>query len=159
METIKAYLFDWGNTLMVDFPDCKGKMVDWKVVKAFEGAEETLACLSSKARLYVATGAADSTEGEIEGAFARVGLDKYISGYFCKHNLGLEKGSPEFLEAILARLGLSPKYVAMVGDDYAKDIKPALAAGIKPFFLTARHVTPLNPRVTIIHSLKELGSF
>ena len=26
----EAYLFDWGDTLMTDFPDASGKMCDWE---------------------------------------------------------------------------------------------------------------------------------
>ncbi|MCK7543573.1 HAD family hydrolase [Marinobacter bryozoorum] len=129
----KGYLFDWGNTLMVDFPHSCGKMCDWTKVQAVEGAEQVLAYLSRNASIYVATGAADSTVGDIEKAFRRVGLDRYISGYFCQSNIGQPKGSPEFLIEILHRLGLTPQDTAMVGDNFDKDIAPALAAGIKPF--------------------------
>jgi len=27
---IKALIFDWGDTVMRDFPDCKGPMADWE---------------------------------------------------------------------------------------------------------------------------------
>ena len=43
---IKIYLFDWGDTLMIDSPGIPGKMCDWKVVQAVEGAKEMLSCLS-----------------------------------------------------------------------------------------------------------------
>ncbi|MDK9759618.1 HAD family hydrolase, partial [Vibrio sp. D173a] len=70
----KTYLFDWGNTLMVDFPDQSGKMCDWPVVEPIAGAHETLEYLSKYHKVYVATNAADSTELEIKHAFSRVGL-------------------------------------------------------------------------------------
>ncbi len=38
----EVYLFDWGNTLMVDFPVVSGKMCDWETVEVVEGAEEAL---------------------------------------------------------------------------------------------------------------------
>ncbi|MDO6775961.1 MULTISPECIES: hypothetical protein [unclassified Shewanella] len=62
------YLFDWGDTLMVDFTDEQGKMCHWEKVKAVDGAIETLAYLSSSADIYVATGAADSAEVDIKQA-------------------------------------------------------------------------------------------
>jgi len=31
---LHVYLFDWGDTLMVDFPGTPGKMCDWQVVEA-----------------------------------------------------------------------------------------------------------------------------
>ena len=83
---IEVYLFDWGDTLMVDFPNASGKMCDWENVKAVTGAKNALNALSRHAKIYVATGAADSTELEIKLAFERVGLSEFISGYFCKAN-------------------------------------------------------------------------
>ena len=40
---IDVYLFDWGDTLMVDFPNASGKMCDWVTVEAIIGANDTLA--------------------------------------------------------------------------------------------------------------------
>jgi putative hydrolase of the HAD superfamily len=71
---------------MVDFPSVPGKMCDWEVVEAVNGAKEVLEALSKHSQIYVATGAADSTELEIKRAFERVGLNQFISGYFCKAN-------------------------------------------------------------------------
>jgi len=90
----KIYLFDWGDTLMVDFPDQKGKMCDWDEVQAVNGAHEILENLSREHLIYVATNAADSSENDIKLAFERVGLAQFLAGYFCKANLGLGKGSP-----------------------------------------------------------------
>ena len=69
-----AYLFDWGDTLMVDFPGVAGKMCDWEVLEVVAGAEQTLAHLSQAGPLYIAINAAESNEAEIENAFERVGL-------------------------------------------------------------------------------------
>lgn len=105
----KIYLFDWGDTLMVDFPGVPGKMCDWEVLEAVAGATETLAHLSTSSPVYIATNAAESNEAEIEQAFERVGLARYISGYFCKANLGLSKNEPGFYQAILERLNFTTK--------------------------------------------------
>ncbi|TON05786.1 hydrolase, partial [Vibrio parahaemolyticus] len=37
----KVYLFDWGDTLMNDFPDQTGKMCDWENIQAVNGALQT----------------------------------------------------------------------------------------------------------------------
>ncbi|NOI80201.1 HAD-IA family hydrolase [Vibrio tubiashii] len=129
-----VYLFDWGDTLMVDFAEQKGKMYLWPQVEAVEEAEETLKALSKNHTIYVATSAQESTESEIQQAFERVGLDPYINGYFCKANLGLEKNSPEFYQAILESLGDSASQVTMVGDNLDKDIYPALEAGLQAIY-------------------------
>ncbi|WP_105903776.1 HAD family hydrolase [Vibrio gangliei] len=127
----KVYLFDWGDTLMVDFPDQVGKMCDWESIQAVNGALETLAILSKHHQIYVATNAADSTETDIKLAFDRVGLSPFISGYFCKANLGIGKGDPDFFHRIIDTLNVDPKSVVMIGDSYDKDIEPAVIAGIE----------------------------
>lgn len=153
---ISVYLFDWGDTLMVDFPDAQGKMCDWETVQAVEGAKETLAALSKNAKVYIATGAADSTEIEIRQAFDRVGLSQFISGYFCKANIGLLKGTPDFLSAILDTLTISPANVAMVGDNFEKDIKPAIMVGIQPIWFAKNNSSPQAENVKVIKHLSEL---
>ncbi|WP_062260936.1 HAD family hydrolase [Endozoicomonas arenosclerae] len=154
---IKIYLFDWGDTLMIDFPGVPGKMCDWEVVQTVDGAEEVLEELSSEALVYVATGAAESTEAEIKSAFDRVNLSQYISGYFCKANLGVTKGSPEFLKSILAQLNVTPQSVAMVGDSIEKDIKPALSIGIQAILFSPHDVDAIPDNVKVIHNLRELS--
>lgn len=153
---INVYLFDWGDTLMVDFPGVTGKMCNWEIVEPVTGAKEALEVLSKNAQIYIATGAADSTELEIQQAFERVGLSQFISGYFCRANLGLPKGSPEFLNSILDKLKVRSENVAMVGNNFDKDIKPAIATGIHPFWFTSKHIESATDNVKVIRELSEL---
>ncbi|MGF1721127.1 HAD family hydrolase [Vibrio kyushuensis] len=140
----KAYLFDWGDTLMVDFPDAQGKMCDWKHVEAIDGAELVLSTISIQSKIFIATSANESTESDIQSAFNRVGLDKYITGYFCKANLGLAKGTPEFYLKIVDEIGLQPNQVVMIGDTFSKDIQPAIQAGLSArWFNPKRAESPL----------------
>ena len=126
----KVYLFDWGDTLMVDFPEQNGKMCDWVYVEAVDGAKEALDCLSQSSKIYIATNAAESSESEIKLAFERVGLSEFISGYFCKTRLGIPKGTPDFYNAIVNELGVEPQDITMIGDTFENDISPALKAGL-----------------------------
>jgi len=144
-----VYLFDWGDTLMVDFLGVPGKMCDWDVLEAVDGAAQTLAQLCKSSRVYIATNAAQSNEEEINRAFERVGLARYIDGYFCKANLGLSKNDAGFYEAIINRLSLAPNQVTMVGDSLDKDITPALKAG-----LNARWFNPTGKPVE--HGLAQI---
>jgi len=153
---VDTFLFDWGDTLMVDFPEVQGKMCDWDVVQVVDGAEEVLAYLSKRSDIFIATGAAESTELDIKRAFERAGLSKYISGYFCKSNLGIPKGSPDYYMAILSKLGKQASDVAMVGDSLEKDIIPASKIGIQSFWLTSKKVTDLPKNTAMISSLGEL---
>lgn len=151
----KTYLFDWGDTLMVNFPDQSGKMCDWPVVEPIDGALETLEYLSKHHRVYVATNAADSSEQDIQRAFSRVGLDKFISGYFCKSNLGVDKMSLDFFPAILARLNVPSSRVTMVGDTLEKDIVPAIDAGLNAIWFN--RTVNQNSTNTDFHSIKQLS--
>ncbi|NVD35838.1 HAD family hydrolase [Marinobacter lutaoensis] len=152
---IDAYLFDWGDTLMVDFPGTPGKMCDWKIVQAVDGASEALEFLSESAAVYIATGASESSVADIQRAFNRVGLDQYVSGYFCKSSVGCSKGSPDFLPTILGLLVLPASRTAMVGDSFAKDIEPAMRAGVQPIWLTQEDA-PQGTDIRVIRSLREL---
>ena len=151
-----AYLFDWGDTLMVDLPGMHGPMADWPRVAAVDGAAEALAALSAVARLYVATGARDSDANDIARAFARVRLDRYLSGYFGPAELGVHKGTPGFFPAILDALALPADRVAAVGDDLERDIRPAAAAEITPYWLCARPPATLPAGTRVIASLRAL---
>ncbi|TVU62242.1 HAD family hydrolase [Vibrio atlanticus] len=137
IELTEIVLFDWGNTLMIDFPDAQGKMCDWKTVEEMSGARVLLAELSKHHNVYIATNAADSSKGDIIRAFERVDLSQYIDGYFCKASIGLSKYDSGFYPAIIAKLGVKPQDVTMVGDTLAKDIYPALEAGLQAIWLNS----------------------
>ena len=151
-----VYLFDWGDTLMVDFPGVPGKMCDWETVEAVDGALKALSHLSKSASIYIATGAAESSESDIQIAFKRVGLDRYITGYFCRANLGISKGEPDFLPAILDKLSADKPHVFMVGDSLVKDVEPALNAGIKAIWLNRKLDISAPKGVKVIRHLAEL---
>jgi putative hydrolase of the HAD superfamily len=137
-QNIQTVLFDWGDTLMVDFSNESGKMCDWETVEAVAGAEEVLHALAKEYTLCVATNAQDSSCRDIEKAFQRVGLDKYISHYFCFENLGVSKVSPQFFPKILEQLNSDAQNVIMVGNEYHKDIEPAVNAGIAAIHLSEK---------------------
>jgi FMN phosphatase YigB (HAD superfamily) len=139
---IKAILFDWGDTLMVDFPDEKGPMKDWRRVSATRNAEACLAALAPRFPLYVATNAKDSGREDIMAAFARVGLAPYLSGVFCFREIGAPKPSKEFFGYILGKLGLSAEEILMVGDDLEKDYRGARSFGLRALLYDPRGERP-----------------
>lgn len=141
---------------MVDFPGVPGKMCDWDYVEAVDGAFEALAYLSRSSSIYIATGAAESSESEIRDALGKVDLSQFITGYFCKANLGITKGDPEFLPAIIRKLGVNADQVAMVGDSLVKDVMPAAEAGIEPIWLRSNSSSTAPPSIRTIKHLKEL---
>ena len=150
------YLFDWGDTLMVDFPEQQGKMCDWPIVQAVDGAQEVLDKLAEHHQVFVATNAAESRVSDIRAAFERVGLAQYISGYFCKANLGIGKGSPEFFAKIAQQLDVESSALVMIGDSLENDIDPALKAGLNAIWFNPSTTTELNQAYRQINCLREI---
>jgi len=126
----QVYLFDWGDTLMVDIKGASGKMRDWPNVEMVKGADIALSKLAKQHAIYIATGAADSSADDIKAAFERIDLAQYITGYFCQANLGVGKGDVNFYLAIMNKLQLPASNVVMVGDSLSRDIVPAIECGL-----------------------------
>ena len=154
----KAYVFDWGDTLMIDFPDTPGAMKDWDKVEAIDGAEDTLKYLSSIVPVYVATGAPKTTPENIEAALRRVNLSKYVQGYFCKANTGLNKPSPEYYVAIARSINVPASKITMVGDNLEKDVLPAMSAGMQGCWFNPKNKTSGKTGFKTITKLSELCS-
>jgi putative hydrolase of the HAD superfamily len=129
---IKAVIFDWGNTLMVDFYDQKGAMHTWKNLKTTKNAKECLEIVSKKFPCFLGTNADDSNKDDIYKALKIVGIDKYITDIFCSKEIGFHKPSKEFFYEILNKLNVNPEEIVFIGDDLDKDIKCAKKVGIIP---------------------------
>ena len=112
--------------------------------------------IKNSENIYIATGAADSTAQEIKSAFDRVELSQYISGYFCKENIGLEKGTAVFLNAIISTLAIPVSNITMVGDSFIKDIEPAISVGITPIWFTSNSEQLTSDNIRTIKRLSEL---
>jgi len=138
MKKYKHYLFDWGDTLMVDFPSEDGPMYKWSKVEAVEGADKLLSELSSVANCYVATNAKASSKDDIRKALSRVLLDKYIKDVFCYQSIGFEKPSKEFFYYILASLNADKNEIVMIGDGLEKDILGAIDFGFEAIWINTR---------------------
>lgn len=153
----KYILFDWGDTLMKDFPSDR-PMVEWDYVEAVAGAGEVLNRLGPQAALILATSAAVSDESQIRGALKRVDLDAHIQKIYCFKNTGLKK-SPGFYRHILHDLDASPAEAVMVGDSFENDVLAASQAGIYAvWFNPQADEKREGPRYTTIYSLTELPS-
>ena len=125
------YLFDWGNTLMMDDPRQTGPMYLWASVSLCKNARPALEILSQNHALYLATNAKDSDETDIRKALIRTGINDYITGIFCFRRLGVLKPSPEFFKAVLECLKCSPGDILMVGDDPKNDVTWAIENGAR----------------------------
>src|SRR5512133_3198639 len=125
-----SVLFDWGDTVMRDYPERTNPMVEWESVEVIEGIAEVLAYLhASGRRIILATSAEISDENQIRGALRRGGLDQYFWGIYCFKNTNLPKGE-EFYRHIMKDLQLSASNALMVGDGFEKDIHIPNTLGI-----------------------------
>ncbi len=139
MAKIKVIIFDWGDTLMMDFSSIdpkrfQGAMAHWPKVAIISGVEEVLRELSNKYICCVASNAGDSTAELMGQALARVGIKDYFIHLITSRELGYNKPDLNFFHNMLKELQVQPEETVMVGNDYAKDIIPAKTVGIRTVF-------------------------
>jgi FMN phosphatase YigB (HAD superfamily) len=152
----KNLLFDWGNTIMVDFV-LPGPMCSWNKVALVEGAENALQILSQKYDCHLATNAGASTTKEVRLALSRVDVDKFFSEIFLADEIGFDKPDIRFFNAIIDRLVLPPDSFIMIGDNYFKDCVGAKKAGMKTVLLNTNRVTGSFPMAdAVIRTFDEL---
>ena len=125
----KILLFDWGNTIMVDFK-LPGPMVTWERVAWVVGAEDALKALAGYT-CCIATNAGESDSEAVKKGLARVGADTYFTFIFSSWELGFDKPDPRFFRFIIGKLRTDPANCIMIGDNYEKDIIAAKTAGMK----------------------------
>lgn len=138
---IRAVLFDWGDTLMRDFPDQTGPMADWPHVEALPGAYDLLAGLQGRYRLALATNAADSGEAKVREALRRVGLEGHFELILTAREAGVAKPMPGFFRAALEKLGVQAAEAVMVGDSWLTDVEGAKSVGLRTVWLNPRNRT------------------
>jgi putative hydrolase of the HAD superfamily len=153
-------LFDWGDTVMRDYPERTAPMVEWENVEVIEGIADVLAYLhSSGRRIVLATSAEISDENQIRGALARGGLDIYFSHIYCYKNTRLPKGEA-FYRYILNDLHLLPSDALMVGDGFEKDIHiPNTLGMFGVWFNPKSGETRKGERHGTVHSMQDLLAF
>ena len=125
----KILLFDWGNTIMVDFR-LPGPMFTWDKVAWVKGAEDALKALAGYT-CCIATNAGESDAEAVKKGLARVGADTYFRFIFSSWDIGFEKPDPRFFRFIIGKLRTNPVNCIMIGDNYEKDIIAAKSAGMK----------------------------
>ena len=145
------YLFDWGDTLMVDFPNQTGPMCEWPHIEIVPGAVECLRRLSLNATCHLATNARDSNLEQIRLALQRAGLSQYLNNIFCYRTVGYDKSEPAFYKHIVDELKVEAQHIIMVGDSLAKDIYPALAQGLHAIWYNPQQLKPPEHVVAINH--------
>ena len=153
-------LFDWGDTVMRDYPEIATPMVEWETVEMIDGIADVLGYLHSGGRrIILATSASISDENQIRGALARCRLDQYFSGIYCFKNTGLIKGEA-FYRHMLNDLNIPASDAWMVGDSFEKDVQAANAVGIFAVWFNARSDETRKGELHVtVHSMSELAGF
>ena len=127
----RCVLFDWGDTLMRDFPEFSGPMAAWSHVEAIPNVKEVLAELQPQWTLALATNSVDSDETAIWKALSRVGVGSLLDKVFCFRTIGHSKPSPGFFDYIVKDLRMDRRRMVMVGDGFEKDVLGANRSGIR----------------------------
>ncbi len=133
-QAVKAVIFDWGDTLMRDYPEKPGPMYLWDEVSLLDGAEVLLKYLKGKYLLAVATNAECSNTEAMVKALQRVGIAHYFDCFSSSLDLGAAKPDPRFFQEVCKQLGVSPGDCVMVGNSYEKDIVGACQAGLQTIY-------------------------
>lgn len=150
-------LFDWGDTLMRDFPEFQGPMKDWPRLEALPHAAETLAALSPNWNLALATSADISTEKDIRIALDKVNLGQWLERIYSFTTTGLRKTSPDFYSFILKDLGLSPQQVIMIGDHLEADVHVPNICGMRAIWLNEHSAQDREGLLyRTVHNLSEI---
>jgi HAD superfamily hydrolase (TIGR01509 family) len=130
MNTIKAIIFDWGDTVMRDFSEYKGPMAYWPEVEVVAGIEPALQQLQNDFICCLASNAVDSDAGLMGLALSRVNLRQHFQYLFTSRELGYKKPDPTFYRELLRRMNLQQEQCIAVGNSYEKDIVPAKSVGM-----------------------------
>jgi putative nucleotidyltransferase with HDIG domain len=152
MNLLKTVIFDWGDTVMRDFPEYEGSMADWPRVEVVPDLPAVLSILVEDYTLALATNAAESNSKQVQAALRRVGLEDYFSFIFTARELGTSKHDPDYYPQVLKTLNCLPEQALMVGDNYETDIAAAKSAGIHTAWFAP--VGTLCPQAHPIHDLE-----
>lgn len=154
---IRAVIFDWGDTVMRDFAGYDGPMVSWPRVELIPGADQALASLSPTYLCCLASNAGISNAELMGQALERVAVRQYFHHLWTSKELGVAKPDPRFFLGVAARLSLAPGECVMVGNDYAKDIAGARAAGMRTVWLNpSGDAAPGTAADLVIESMADL---
>lgn len=153
-------LFDWGDTVMRDYPEIATPMIQWETVEIIDGIADVLKYLDASGRqIALATSANISSEEQIRGALARVGVEHYFSKIYSFRTTNLPKGE-EFYRFILNDLNISASDAVMVGDHLEKDVQVPNSLGMFAVWFNPHSQEKLDSDLQVtVHSMPELKKY
>ena len=118
------------------------------------GAEEAVAALSKKYRLFLAS---NGTARVQAGRLTSANLYRFFETVFVSQELGANKPSIEFFERAFAQIpGLDKEKTMMVGDSLTSDILGGNRAGILTCWVNPGHL-PANPEIVPDYEIESIA--
>lgn len=139
-----AVLFDLGDTLMDETTEQKDETATTQRAELFDGAAELVWGL--RRRGYLVGLVADTRPGTYRNVLRQHGLQRAFDVLAISEELGCEKPARRMFEHALRGLGLGPDEadrVVMVGNNIARDVRGAKAAGMRTVWLHFNERYPL----------------
>ncbi len=154
---IKALIFDWGDTVMRDYPELKTPMFTWEHLELIPDILPALQILESKYIMVIATNAGQSDTDAMIKALDRVNVSKYFHYFFSSKDLGFSKPDIRFFNSIAKSLNQQPENCLMIGNMYDKDIVGAKDAGMKTILFDEKNTCLPYPKADFtINSMKNI---
>ena len=101
------------------------------------GAEEAVASLSKKYRLFLASNGTASVQ---KGRMTSANLYRFFETVFVSQEIGHNKPSKAYFDACFATIpGFDPEKAMIVGDSLSSDIRGGINAGIKTVWVNPGH--------------------
>ena len=132
--TIKAIIFDLGNTLIeqnIDFINTLDEME----LKLLPGVKELLRAISKKYHLGILTNTKKSTSQHVRAALQNLSIADYFEAIVTSFDVGVEKPDPKMFHTLLLKLRANPGESLMVGNDPLQDIEGARKVGMRTAFI------------------------
>jgi 2-haloacid dehalogenase len=118
------------------------------------GAEEAVAQLSKKYRLFLASNGTAKVQA---GRLTSANLYRFFETVFVSQELGANKPSIEFFERAFAQIpGLDKEKTMMVGDSLTSDILGGNRAGILTCWVNPGHL-PANPEIVPDYEIESIA--
>lgn len=121
-----------------------------------EGAEDIIKKLYGKAKLYIVTNGFARVQ---HGRFDNSPLRKYFEDMFISEELGAEKPTREYFDAVFAKIPeLDKEKTIIIGDSLTSDIKGGINAGIDTcWFNPQNKIAPEGMNITyVVNKLSEI---
>lgn len=143
---LRAILFDLGDTLMIEETEEKDATLTTQRAELFPGAADLLRRL--RAEGYLLGLVADTRPGTYRNVLRQHGLERAFDVLAISEELGCEKPDPRMFRHALDGLGIAPGdagQVVMVGNNLARDVRGANAAGLVSIWVRFNERYPSTP--------------